>query len=209
MDAPEVETEVAESAPRRKRGPWPLIAIVAALTLIAVWLVPGESPDSPDTDTAETKPAPSLLAPEADAPAEQEEAPETLVDDRPGARARALIAEMRAGGERDLDALFAAAESARRDGELPDAYLLYFFAAREGHADAALALGRQADPASHTAGESVFESPDLTQAHKWYQVAARNGSTAARDGLAALRARVERLAADGDPEAQRIALLWQ
>lgn len=207
MDAREVETEIADSAPRRKRGPWPLIAIVAAVTVIAVWLVPGEPPDTPDT--AKTEPAPSLLTPDKEAPSGPEEKPETVVDDRPGARARALIAEMRAGGELDLDDLFAAAENAQRDDQLADAYLLYFFAAREGHADAALTLGRQADPENHVAGESVFDSPDLTQAHKWYQVAARNGSIAARDELSALRARVERLAADGDPEAQRIALLWQ
>lgn len=207
MNAPEVETEVAESAPRRRRGPWPLIAIVALMTLIAVWLIPGESPESPDT--AETKPAPSLLAPDVDAPTAQVEQSEGVVDDRPGAKARALITKMRTAGELDLDGLFAAAQSAQRDGELPDAYLLYFSAAREGHADAALALGRQADPATYVAGESVFEGPDLTQAHKWYQVAARHGSTEAQQDLTALRARVERLAAEGDPEAQRIALLWQ
>jgi hypothetical protein len=40
-------------------------------------------------------------------------------------------------------------------------------------------------------------------------VAARQGNETAQAGLADLRARVDRRAADGDPEAQRIALLWQ
>ena len=54
------------------------------------------------------------------------------VDDRPGAMARALIAEMRARGELDLQQIVDAASRAQQDGRLSDAYLLYFFAAREG-----------------------------------------------------------------------------
>ena len=49
----------------------------------------------------------------------------------------------------------------------------------------------------------------MSQAHKWYQLAAENGDNEARERLADLRSRVEKLAADGDAQAQRISLLWQ
>lgn len=225
MDEPLVETELADSEPQRRRGPWKLIAVVALLTLLAVWLVPGDGPEvQPPAVERPADTAPSLLgegpagdtrdapppaevaddvASEADAPAAEP------VDDRPGARARALIATMRASGDIRLDEVFAAAEQAQGAGELADAYLLYFFAAREGHAPAALALGAQADPATHDPANSVFGAADLNQAHKWYQIAAQNGDPVGQERLADLRDRIERLAAGGDPQAQRISLLWQ
>ena len=215
MDEPLVDNELADSEPPRRRGPWKLIVIVAVLTLIGVWLVPGERPgDKPAVAEKPAEPAPSLLTEEgasSEPPATPEE-PATEaepVDDRPGARARALIAKMRAAGESRPDEVFAAAQQAQRDGELADAYLLYFFAAREGHAGAALALGTQADPASRDPADSVFEAADLTQAHKWYQAAAQLGDSEAQRRLADLRQRVEQMAAGGDPQAQRISLLWQ
>lgn len=226
MDEPKLETELADSEPQRRGGPWKLIVGVVIATLIGVWLVPADDPEKTrGRDAAAPDAAPSLLgtaAPGGDAAAPGENADAgpsagTLappvaaepVDDRPGARARALIASMRASGEIRLDDIHAAAVEAQAAGELADAYLLYFFAAREGHAAAALALGSQADPASHDPANSVFASADLTQAHKWYQIAAQNGDSEGRDHLADLRARVEKLAAGGDPQAQRIALLWQ
>ena len=221
MDEPLVRTEIADSDPQRRPGPWKLIAIVVVLTLIGVWLVPDKAPE----DQVDTQPlakvdippavvrdsAPSLLGDgPADDPAPIESEPSVeAVDDRPGAEARALIAEMRAGGDIQLDDVFAAAQRAQADGERADAYLLYFFAAREGHAASALTLGTQADPAQHNPQDSVFDAPDIVQAHKWYQAAAQNGDAQGRERLADLRQRVEQLAADGDPQARRISLIWQ
>jgi len=215
MDEPVVETEVADSEPQRRPGPWKLIIIVAVLTLIGVWLVPGDKSQEDPAVTERPQGAPSLLA---DGPDDERKAVETptlaakgqeVADDRPGARARALIAGMRGDGNIDLNQMVASAERAQIAGELADAYLLYFFAAREGSAAAALELGKQADPASRDPLSSVFEGPDLNQAHKWYKIAAENGDAEARDRLADLHARVEQMAASGDPQAQRISLLWQ
>ncbi len=224
MDEPVVETEVADSEPQRRSGPWKLIIIVAVLTLIGVWLVPGDKSQEDPAVTERGAPgqkagspagAPSLLA---DGPGGESNAVGTatpgpegqeVVDERPGARARALIARMRADGNIDLDQIVASAKRSQISGELADAYLLYFFAAREGSVAAALELGKQADPASRDPLSSVFEGPDLNQAHKWYRIAAENGDTEARDRLADLHARVEKMAASGDPQAQRISLLWQ
>jgi len=215
MDEPVVETEVADSEPQRRPGPWKLIIIVAVLTLIGVWLVPGDKSQEDPAVTERPQGAPSLLA---DGPDDERKAVETptlaakgqeVADDRPGARARALIVRMRGDGNIDLNQMVASAERAQIAGELADAYLLYFFAAREGSAAAALELGKQADPASRDPLSSVFEGPDLNQAHKWYKIAAENGDAEARDRLADLHARVEQMAASGDPQAQRISLLWQ
>jgi TPR repeat protein len=219
MDEPVVKTEVADSEPQRRSGPWKLIIIVAVLTLIGVWLVPGdkslEDPAVPGQKAGSPARAPSLLA---DGPGGESNAVGTalsgpegqvVTDDRPGARARALIARMRADGNIDLDQVIASAKGSQSSGELADAYLLYFFAAREGSAAAALELGKQADPASRDPLSSVFEGPDLNQAHKWYRIAAEHGDAEARERLADLQARVEQMAASGDPQAQRISLLWQ
>lgn len=211
IDAPELDTEAAESAPQKRRGPWPLIVIVLVLTLVAVWLVPSEPPT--ESETADEAQAPSLLESPADEPMDEpsvaEAEPQPVIDERPGAKARALIAQSRNSGSLSLDDLYAEAKTSQAAGELADAYLLYFFAAREGHGGAAMTLAQQADPAHHSAGESVFETPDLLQAHKWYQAAAQGGDDSARQALEALRKRVDQMAADGDPTAQRITLMWQ
>lgn len=211
MDEPQVETEPAASEPRRRGGPWKLIGAVVAATLIGVWLVPDNATRDGDRQAGETPPSLLDQASQQPADAPQPPAPQAVdaVDDSPGGRARALIAQMRASGDLRLDDVFAAATAAQADGRLADAYLLLFFAAREGHVGAALALGSQADPATRDPANSVFESVDLTQAHKWYALAAQSGDAEAAERLADLRNRVERQAAAGDPLAQRITLLWQ
>jgi TPR repeat protein len=214
MDEPQVETEIADSEPERRSGPWKLIAIVVVLTLVGIWLVPGDAPDEDKADTQQaaegSKPPPSLLTEGTADSASAPMAPDLEVtDDRPGAMARALIAQMRTEGNIQPDRVYALGVQAQTDGQLADAYLLYFFAAREGFAPAALTLGTQADPASRDPLNSVFEAADMSQAHKWYLMAAENGDGEARERLQDLRNRVEKLAADGDTQAQRISLLWQ
>lgn len=214
MDEPQVETEIADSEPERRSGPWKLIAIVVVLTLVGIWLVPGDAPDEDTADTQQaaegSKPPPSLLTEGGADSTSAPVAPDLEVtDDRPGAMARALIAKMRAEGNIQPDQVYALGVQAQTDGQLADAYLLYFFAAREGFAPAALTLGTQADPASRDPINSVFETADMSQAHKWYLMAAENGDNEARERLQDLRNRVEKLAADGDTQAQRISLLWQ
>ena len=47
MDEPLVDTELADSEPQRRSGPWKMIIAVAVLTLIGVWLVPDNRTDVP------------------------------------------------------------------------------------------------------------------------------------------------------------------
>ena len=65
------------------------------------------------------------------------------------------------------------------------------------------------DPEYHSAQSSIMDEPDASQAHKWYLRAAERGDSLATERLAHLRRRVERAAADGDPDAQRLALQWR
>ncbi|RRS32827.1 MAG: hypothetical protein OI74_10055 [Gammaproteobacteria bacterium (ex Lamellibrachia satsuma)] len=142
------------------------------------------------------------------------EMPQTLPPPSPeleeGEAARILIASIRNGRENlELNQLSQRADSFQQEGKTTDAYLLYFFAARQGHADSALILGKMNDPATFDADNDVLDQPDPTQAFKWYSMAAGNGLSEAQTRLATLHDTIEQAAANGDPQAQRLLLNWQ
>lgn len=211
------ETDAPATTESTRKGPWPLIVVVAAITLILILLVPSEDepePTKPAPSSNEgTPPAPSLLT-DGKSQAEPQAAPQTQatlaapVDLPPGAAARKLIAELRQQSPLDLERIVSEAAKQQRQGRLEDAYLLYFFAAREGHAGAAMTLAQQADPASFKPG-GLFDQADELQSNKWYQVAAQAGQSEAASALQTLRSRVEQAAAAGDERAQRIMLQWK
>jgi len=126
-----------------------------------------------------------------------------------GDRARAIIAELRQGASPGLSRAYAQAEAFRDGGHPVDAYLLYFYAARLGHAPSALALGTMADPQFYRPGTDLLDAPDMAQAYKWYKVAADQGDATARQRLAGLRLQVEAAAATGNGQAQRLLLEWR
>jgi TPR repeat protein len=215
------EIEFDEHGPRRPR-PWRLILVVALATLVAVMLVPSEPP-APDPETfAESDaandsdtPPPSLLEPLA-LPNEPTAAGPAgvasmapAIETSPGDGARALIAEHRASDSSDFDAILAAARQAQADGTDTDAYLLFFYAARGGNAEAAFALAEQADPAQRRPDAGLFDEPDLLQAYKWYESARDAGHPLAAMRLDDLRRQVDARASAGDAEAQRLTLMWR
>jgi len=178
-----------------------LIAVVAVITLIAIWLAPGEKEAPPSLPQPPTTPLDANQASPADGSAAAA---------RSGDRARAIIAGLRAGGaEPDPDEIFADAEQLQREGNQEDAYLLYRYAANHGEARAALALGTQADPAYHSAANSILPGPEPEQAIKWYRMAVADGNKEAAARLKALRKRTEQAAAAGDEQAQRLMLQLQ
>jgi TPR repeat protein len=203
----------------RRSGPWRLILIVAVVTLVAVLLVPSEPQQEPQTatgapdDTAGA--APSLLdeAASLPPPPPRQKTVTTPVPppraERPGAAARNLIARLRASDSVDLDQVTQTAWDMQARGERTDAYLLFFYAAREGNPGAAFALGEQADPNFWDAATSVYESSDLAQSYKWYSLAAKGGDASAQQRIQILRTQIEQRAATGDTEARRLMLLWQ
>lgn len=233
----EYKEQNAGAARRHGPGPgtWGLMALVAIITGIAVWLVPVD-----DKETTPSMPELSPIArvkesspPSADAglPAATEDASgdqasdaegesrsldlplppggvATVTDGGEGARTF-LYKQQSLGAEPDPESVFAEAERLQARGELEDAYLLYRFAARHGQVQAAMKLGTAADPAYHSADNSYLPEPSPGQARKWYSLAAAAGDAEATRRLEALRARLERDAAAGDEQAARLLLQWR
>ncbi len=205
------------------------ILVVIILTGLAVWLVPGD-----DTDDAK-KPLPkldSVIQPldtslpvirplDDEGNTVSEDASDTAGQDadsqpdgaisRPdatddGADVRSLITQLREDGDDSGQKAFEEAEMRRKMGDNENAYLLYFFAAKRGHALAAMVLGTMADPIYYTSVTSALDAPDPAQAIKWYKIAIAAGDNGAKQKLADLARRIKQQAEDGSSEAQRLML---
>ncbi len=196
----EISTGKAGKIPLRHKT---LMVAVAIATLLAVLLVPGnKEPNSP--------PLPELPAPQkADTDLSQPaEGGAAVLQD--GDRARDFIASLSSGGtEPGPDTVFDEAKRLQGEGYAVDAYLLYRFAARQGHGQAAMVLGTQADPAFHATDspDSLKDQPE--QAYRWYSIAVAAGIDEAAARLQALHEHMEQSASAGDERAQRLLLLWK
>ncbi len=188
------------------------ITIVVLLTSLAVWLVPDDSnekdarkplpklgsvisPLGQTTDEANTKETNAGIISRA-------ELPDTN-------NARALIAKLRQSKGNTGQQAFEEAEKQRSMGNNADAYLLYFFAAKQGHGDAALVLGTQSDPTYFTSINSAMDAPDQGQAVKWYKIAIDAGNKEAKSKLAELSKRIKKQAESGSDQAKRLMLQLQ
>lgn len=114
-----------------------------------------------------------------------------------------------AGGSAELDSAFERAEAFRESGQLADAQLLYFYAARDGHPRAAFEYAAMNDPNHHSPETSLLPEPDAFQAYRWYTAALEGGVGEAQSRLDALREWAVTAAADGDEEADRLLLQWE
>jgi hypothetical protein len=195
-----------------------LMVLVVVITGLAVWLVPVDEqqappslpalPSAPETGEALPLPSEPLVSEELQLPPPSGGSIAAITTGGDGARD--LLYELRSTGEEpDPEVVFAEAERMQGAGELEDAYLLYRFAARHGQAQAALALGTQADPAFHAAATSFLPEPDAGQAYKWYSVAAAADNETAARRLQDLRKRVQQEALAGDEQAKRLLLQWR
>ena len=197
----ETNTGKAGQIPVRYKIVMAAVAI-AVVTVLAVWLVPDDRQSTPPS--LPELPAPQMT--DADLFQSMEGDPAAI---REGNRARGFIASLRSdGAEPDPDTVFVEAMRLQGEGNAVDAYLLFRFAARHGHGQAALVLGNQADPAYRDADipDSLKDQPE--QAYKWYSMAAEEGIDEAAAQLQALRKRMEHSASNGDERAQRLLLLW-
>ncbi len=170
------------------------IVIAALVVLAVIWLM-----------TREPEPEP---VPEPTAPGETIEPAES--PEERGDSARAFIGEL-TSGEDDVDyaRAYERAGEFQAEGQLADAQLLYFFAARGGHGSAAFDLATSYDPNHHSQGSSLMDVPDPFQAYRWYRQAEEAGHEAASGRLEELRAWAERAAGNGDAEAERLLLQWE
>lgn len=207
-------------------GPLPFVVVAVVLGIIAV-LVSGNRGEDPAAPGAikprviEPRPIepraiePRAVEPQAKAPSNPPvvataAAPAGVDTDHPGEEARALIATMRvSGAEEDLDTVFRKAGESLKRGRIADAHLLYFFAARRGHAPAAFVLAGLYDPVRFDKDRSLLGRPDPLQALKWYRVAAEQGDGEAEARLKSLESWVDAKARAGDAEAERLRLSWR
>jgi hypothetical protein len=206
-------------------GPLPFVVAAVVLGIIAVLVSGnrGEDPAAPGAiEPKAIEPSaiepnsiePGAVEPQAKAPSNPPVAaavaPTGVDTDRPGEEARALIASMRdPNAEEDLDTVFRKAGESLKRGRIADAHLLYFFAARRGHAPAALVLAGLYDPVRFDKDRSLLGRPDPLQALKWYRVAAEQGDGEARARLKSLESWVDARARAGDAEAERLRLSWR
>ena len=180
-----------------------LMVSVAVVTLLAVWLVP-------DNDQPTPPPLPELPGAQKGVAGLPQLPDGSKAIIRDGDRARIFVASLRSNDEEhDPDTIFVEAKRLQDEGYSVDAHLLYRFAARHGHGQAALALGTQADPAFYaaTSPDTLQDNPE--QAYKWYSMAAAAGIEEAVTRLQELRQNVELSASAGDERSQRMLLLWQ
>jgi TPR repeat protein len=127
-----------------------------------------------------------------------------------GEAARAIIAAQRRGDDtRPLPEIDRLASDYQQQGRLTDAYLLWFYAARQGDGEAAFSLAGLYDPNHFEPGNSLVDSADATQAYKWYLAAARQSIPQAAERLQALRTSLQAQADAGDMTARRLLLNWQ
>jgi len=180
-----------------------IIVALAVAALLVVWLVVDDREPAPPP--LPEPPAPQMTDADLFQPGNGD--PAAI---REGDRARAFVASLSSdGAEPDPDAVFVEAIRLQGEGYVADAYLLFRFAARHGHGQAALVLGNQADPAYRDADIPDWLKDNPEQAYKWYSIAAERGTDEAVVQLQALREHVERSASSGDERAQRLLLQWR
>ena len=125
----------------------------------------------------------------------------------PGMRARQYIERLRAAGKPyPLSQAFEKAQKYRREGNLADSHLLYFFAAREDHLPAIMTMGEMSDPLLFRAEDSLLDQADSIQAYKWYRKAAQLGQPSASERLDQLGHWASEAAAAGNSEAAQLLL---
>lgn len=180
-----------------------IILALAAAALLIVWLVVDDRQTT--TPPLPEPPAPQMTDADLFEPGHGD--PAAI---REGDRARAFIANLSSdGSDPDPNSVFVEAMRLQGEEYAVDAYLLFRFAARHGHGQAALVLGNQADPAYRNADIPDWLKNQPEQAYKWYSIAAERGVDEAAERLQALREHVEQSALNGDEHAQRLLLQWR
>jgi TPR repeat protein len=113
------------------------------------------------------------------------------------------------GANAELDETFEQALALQADGKLDDAQMLYFFAARQGHAQSAYRYAEMNDPLHHSAGGSLLPEPDPNAAFRYYQIALQGGSEDAAERLEALHQWTIDAAAAGNIDAEMLLVQWE
>jgi hypothetical protein len=203
-------SELNEATPSPRRSPLIWIVLVVVGLILFVFLS-GERGDLPaNLKNIQTPVAVSEEDAMAEDTAEAEAVAGTIERSLlvpPGMRARQYIEQLRAAGEPyPLSQAFEKAEKFRGEGNLADAHLLYFFAARENHLPSIMTMGEMSDPILFRAEDSLLDHADAIQAYKWYHKAAQMGQPSASGRLDELGRWASEAAATGNSEAAQLLL---
>ena len=124
-----------------------------------------------------------------------------------GLRARELIQQIRDKGKPyPMDQLMAQASAYANDGNLADAYLTFYFAAREGSVDAMIMMAEMSDPTMFQSENNLLDRADAIQAFKWYKQALDKGFEPARSRLSNLHQWAKAEANYGNKDAKQLLL---
>lgn len=127
-----------------------------------------------------------------------------------GDTAREIIAQLEADPNGpDYAEAHARARAFLAEERSADAQLLYFFAARGGHAPAAFDLATLNDPNHVEAAAGTLAAPNPFQAYRWYTAARDAGDERAAERLEELRAWAESASRAGDGDAERLLMQWE
>jgi len=175
---------------------WRIYSVIAGLAVIVIIVIfllyptPVEEPEG--------------IAPDKPEPAET-----VATRQERGDAAREIIQKLQEKTPIDYDDAFRRGRRYHKDGRLADAQILYLFAARGGHAQAAFELAAMYDPIYHSPDTSLMDEPDPFQAYKWYKKAEESNHVEAGARLERLHAWVQEAANKGDAEAERLLLVWE
>ncbi len=136
-------------------------------------------------------------------PASENLSAENLLE---GEHARNLIKTASSNGEQTPTAIFERAETLRKTGKYTDAWLLYFYAARQGHAASSASLAAMSDPASYQAFGSPLSGGDEFQALKWYSIASKQGDTSSTENFSKFKKVIKNKASAGDTHSRQLLL---
>jgi len=216
-------SELNEPAPSARRNPliWIVLVVVG---LILFFFLSGERGDLPGklkiqatperavgSTTAEGRDSDANLV-SGSATGDSAAEPTSGAIERsllvpPGMRARQYIEQLRGIGKPyPLSQVFDRAQKFNDEGSLADAYLLYFFAARENHLPSMMVMAEMSDPLRFRAEETLLDQADAIQAWKWYKKAAQLGHPQAQQRLDELGGWAQDAAAGGDSAARQLLL---
>lgn len=192
------QAEFEEDRPKRNPMTWIILIVVGLIAFIIF----GTDRGGRQTETVELDSA---------ADAKVQDSDDGQIDRQvlapPGERARELITVYRKQGKPyPFNELMASASSFANDGNLADAHLLFFFAAREGHIEAMMMMAEMSDPTLFQAENNLMDRADAVQAYKWYRSALDKGFQPAQLRLDNLHQWAKAEAQYDDPMARQLLL---
>jgi len=204
-----IMTQAEKSQDKKSFNPLIGVSIAVVALILVIFLMSDRGSSS--THSVELAPSGDPMSAEsAGKKAQDTGAIERAAQPAPGASARKFIKQLRDKGEPyPFDELMARASGYAADGSLADAYLTFFFAAREGHPEAMMMMAEMSDPTLFRSENNLLDKPDAIQAYKWYRRALDSDFEPARPRLENLHQWALAEARYGNEDARQLLLNFE